>query len=419
MSHSRRAAQALVALVEADPAIAMLALWCDHRDADTGPAAATEGRCIRYGPGFATLPLHEAVGLAAHHVLHVALGHGPRMGAMAERMGPEFAPDLWGIACDAVVNEVLLSAGHALPRPALRLSGLIAAAFAPASATADALADWDAERLYLRLVRDGGGASEAGARARAHAAAQGWVPDLAPGADKAGGEDGAEGAEAMARQRVVQALAAGRRAGRGIGRLGSRVAELGAEIAGEPWEVRLRGLVARAVQPGLSDNWARPARAWIAQEAAAVAAGEGRRPAYRPGLRRQTAAPRIVVALDCSTSVGAPALRLCLAETAGIARRSGAEVWLLPFDTVAHRAVRLDPAQGAAMLSDVTLPQGGGTDLAPMLAAAAALDPAIVIVMTDLDAPLPPAPRGLPVIWAVPGPPPVMPGWGIVLDLAR
>jgi hypothetical protein len=175
MSHSQRAGPALVALVEADPAVAMLALWCDHRDVDAGPAAATEGRCIRYGPGFLTLPLHEATGLAAHHVLHVALGHAGRMSVMAERLGLEFAPDLWGIACDAVVNEALLAAGHALPRPALRLSGLLDAVWGAEKATGDALADWDAERLYLRLVRDGGGTSEAGARARAHATAQGWA----------------------------------------------------------------------------------------------------------------------------------------------------------------------------------------------------------------------------------------------------
>lgn len=413
MRHSSRAGPALVALVEADPAVAMLALWCEHRDVDEGPTAATVGQCIRYGPAFATLPLHEAIGLAAHHVLHVALGHGPRMAAMAERLGPEFAPDLWGIACDAVVNEALLSAGHALPRPAVRLSGLLDTVLGAKTASGEALAEWDAERLYLLLVRDGGGGSEAGARARAHAAAQGWVADLAPGEGRAGGE----GAGGIARQRLVQALAAGRRAGRGIGRLGTRFAEVGA--GAEPWEVRLRGLVARAVMPGLSETLGRPARAWVAQEAAAVAAGAARRPAFRPGLRRQVAAPRVVVALDCSTSVGETALRLCLAEAAGVARRSAAEVWLIPFDTVAHAAMRLDPARGGRMLADVVLPQGGGTDLAPMLAAAQALDPAVLIVLTDLDAPLPAPPRGLAVIWAVPGPLSAAPQWGTLLDLSR
>jgi hypothetical protein len=410
VSHSTRSAPALVALVEADPAVAMLALWCDHRDAE-GPVATTEGRTIRYGPAFATLPGHEAMGLAAHHVLHVALGHGDRMAAMAARLGPDFAPDLWGIACDAVVNEALLSAGHALPRPALRLTGLIAAALGPASDAGEALADWDAERLYLRLVRDGGAASEAGARARAHAAAQGWSEDLSAGTGSRGAGEGAQ----ARRQRLVQAMAAGRRAGRGIGRLGARFADAGPGT--EAWEVRLRGLVARAVMPGLSVTWSRPARAWVAAESAA--AGSDLRPAFRPGTRRQADAPRVVVALDCSTSVGDTARAMLLAETAGVALRTGAEVWLIPFDTVAHPAARLDPARGARMLADVTLPVGGGTDLVPMLAAAQALDPAALVVMTDLDAKVPAAPRGFRVIWAVPAPLPHPPAWGTVLDLSR
>jgi hypothetical protein len=341
----------------------------------------------------------------------VALAHGDRMAAMAARLGPGFAPDLWGIACDAVVNEALLAAGHALPRPALRLTGLIAAAFGPAPDAGDALADWDAERLYLRLVRDGGAASDAGARARAHAAAQGWSQDLSPGSSRPGGGDGAQ----ARRQRLVQALAAGRRAGRGIGRLGARFAD--AAPGGEPWEVRLRGLVARAVMPGLSVTWSRPARSWVAAEA--DAAGSDLRPAFRPGTRRQAEVPRVVVALDCSTSVGETARAMLLAETAGVALRSGAEIWLIPFDTVAHPATRLDPARGARMLDDVAWPAGGGTDLGPMLAAAQALDPAALVVMTDLDADLPPPPRGVPVIWAVPGAPVLAPAWGTVLDLSR
>jgi hypothetical protein len=40
-------------------------------------------------------------------------------------------------------------------------------------------------------------------------------------------------------------------------------------------------------------------------------------------------------------------------------------------------------------------------------------------VLTDLDAPLPPAPRGFPVIWAVPGPTATLPEWGLLLDLSR
>ncbi len=76
--HSVRAGSALRALTETDPALAALSLWCDHRDG-AGTVARSSGTTITYGPGFEALPPHEQIGVAAHHVLHVALRHGARM----------------------------------------------------------------------------------------------------------------------------------------------------------------------------------------------------------------------------------------------------------------------------------------------------------------------------------------------------
>ena len=53
------------------------------------------------------------------------------------------------------------------------------------------------------------------------------------------------------------------------------------------------------------------------------------------------------------------------------------------------------------MAGALDLPQGGGTDFRPALAAALRLRPSAIVVLTDLDGPLGPDPR-LPVIWAVP-----------------
>ena len=47
--------------------------------------------------------------------------------------------------------------------------------------------------------------------------------------------------------------------------------------------------------------------------------------------------------------------------------------------------------------------QGGGTDYADLFAKTARMDPAIAVILTDLDAPLPPKPV-FPLIWAVPEP---------------
>ena len=96
-----RAARALAHLGEVDPALAVLSLWCRHRD---GAETRTAGEVITYAPGFDTLGLPEQVGTVAHHVLHVALRHSARQAALAERAGPGFDPLLYGLAADGIVN---------------------------------------------------------------------------------------------------------------------------------------------------------------------------------------------------------------------------------------------------------------------------------------------------------------------------
>ena len=120
--HSKRAARALQSLTESDPAIAALSLWCRHRD---GESTATSGDLITYGPDFEDLLPHEQSGLAAHHVLHVALRHPARMADLQTRLGQGFDESLYNLVADAIVNEALLAADHALPRPAVRLTELL------------------------------------------------------------------------------------------------------------------------------------------------------------------------------------------------------------------------------------------------------------------------------------------------------
>lgn len=413
--HSVRAGPALRAMNEADPAVAALALWCDHRDAASGPPAETAGSTIRYGLAFDSLPRHEQIGLAAHHVLHVALRHGARLATMAARMGDRFDRDLYIIAADAIVNEALLAAGHALPRPALTLTGLLAAAQIPFASAAAALAEWDTDRLYIRLRQQGGGEGSAADRAKAHARDRGFSPDVTPEAAEAG--DRGAGEEARWRQHVARAMDGGRRAGRGVGLLGNRLADL--PLPSTPWEVILRRLVTRAVLPGARHSHIRPSRAWIAMETEARR-GHGPEPAFQPGLLRSTDAPRIAVALDSSSSIDDARLALFMAEISGIARRCVADLHVILFDEMAQSCVRLDPARWQSGLAALTPPRGGGTSFVPALDRALALAPSVIVVLTDLEGDFGPAPRRIPVIWAVPdalAPPP--PPFGTLLSLAR
>jgi predicted metal-dependent peptidase len=134
---------------------------------------------------------------------------------------------------------------------------------------------------------------------------------------------------------------------------------------------------------------------------AEAAARGGAEPAYQPGQARQSDRPRIAIGLDTSSSVDALTLSLFLAETEGIVRRTGAEAHLLAFDSEVHEARRLDAA-GWNGLRGMRFRTGGGTDFAPVLAAAGRLSPSIAVILTDLDAPFGPPPA-CPVLWAVPG----------------
>lgn len=400
--HTRRAARALAHLGEVDPALAVLGLWCRHRDGEA--ATMTAGEVISYGPAFATLALPEQVGLVAHHILHVALRHSARMAGLHERLGDSFDPALYGLAADGIINETLILAGHAIPRPAVTLTDLLAQAGLPEPSPIAALERWDADRLTMTLHADPSRA----VRLKDWGKSRGYVEDLGKGDPQ---DDAKPQSAADWRNQMLRAMEAGRKAGQGIGRLGAVLADL-APVA-TPWEVHLRRLLALALTERPQTSWRRPAKAWVARMAEADRSGTPA-PVFEPGRLRQSLRPRIVIGLDTSSSIDAQTLRLLLAEAEGITRRTGAEAHLLAFDETVFQEQRLDP-DGWPAFSAALLRQGGGTDYRDLFARAAGLAPSILIVLTDLDAPMPAKPR-YPVLWAVPGEPPT-PAFGRLLQI--
>jgi hypothetical protein len=434
--HSARATVALQRLAEIDPAFAALSLWIDHRDADGGAPdetkldgdpeapAWTDGRTVWYGPAFEALPADCQVGVAAHQILHVALRHPARDRALRARLGPKLEPRLFNIAADALVNETLIAAGYALPRPCITLTPLQAFVLKDDTPAAQALGKWDAESLTLALMeaqpkgrtaaKGSGEAPHSADAAEVEARRAAFAPDIEASGE--GGEGPAREAEEDAewRQRFARAMEEGRLAGRGIGALGFRIGDL--PRSGVPWERHLRHLVTRALLDEPRPDWARPSRRWTGMEAQARAAGRAA-PVYEPGRTRDRTVPRIAIGLDASSSVDDTRLGMLLGQVAGIARRGGAELHLMVFDEAVRSTARVPLAGAEEALARTDLARGGGTDFADLFDKAAALAPSLLVVLTDLDAPLPPRPA-MPVLWAVPETPARSPSYGHVVDLS-
>jgi predicted metal-dependent peptidase len=389
---------------DVDPAIAALGLWCTHRDHDGDTE--TNGDSILYGPSFDQLSIAEQIGVAAHHVLHVALRHSARQAEMALRLGRKFKPKLYTLAADAIINEALLAGGHALPRPAVRAKELIDLLPGLDTVAPNILADWDTDRLYHALAAPlEGDPSQSNPAIEDYMLKRRFAPDLSS-------KGQIETQSDVWSNRVDQALEQGRAAGAGIGKALLRFGDL--PRATIPWEHRLRRLLAKAVSdvPRLSHK--RPAARWIAQDSLARKAGTAS-PGFQPGLARDLQRPRIIIAIDTSSSISDTQLDLFAAEAMGVQRRSGAECHLLGFDTDIHSQTRLDSPD---TLKQVNLRRGGGTALEPVFTAALRLDPSVLIILTDLDVPVPYPPR-FDVIWAVPTRIRKPPPFGVLLVMDR
>lgn len=408
--HSRRATRALQRLAETDPAFASLALWVDHADADVGPDAPpawSTATTVFYGPAFDALSLAEQMGLCGHHLLHVAFRHAHRASALRLRLGDGYDATVFNLASDAILNEAVLRAGYILPRPCVLLTELLGDVLGDRDAPDAALVRWDVEALTVRLLSSGAGTDSDSGRARAHAEAAGFRRDLDE--EGAGGEAGPDDAGDWC-QRISRAMEAGRAAGRGIGILGHRLADL--PQSRTPWEIVLRALVTKAVTQLPRQSWHRPTGRWLAADAS------GHETPFDPALARTARAPRIAVGIDSSGSIDDARLALFSAQIAGIARRTGAETHVLVFDDGVHHTRVLKAGHWDRGISDLPLARDGGTDFTEVLREADRLDPAAIVILTDLDGPMGAKPRA-PVIWAVPDDVSPPPPFGRVLSLAR
>ncbi|MGA9436503.1 MAG: VWA-like domain-containing protein [Roseobacter sp.] len=405
-TRSKRAATALAHLPEHDPALSALALWCDMQDAP-GNETFTSDDSIHIGADFVRLPLREQIGVLGHHVLHIALRHEFRMGAMQQRFGAAFDAATHNLCSDAIINECLERGGHSLPRPAVLLKRFLEDADAGGLDPAqDVLSQWDVDRLYMQIQQRGIQNVLAD-----YQETTGFKPDIHPNeiplkTDRDAG---------IWRAHLVRAARSSGAAGRGIGQLLHHLSD--ATASRTPWEHHLRRVLAKATSHDPKRSYRRPRSAWIAADAHAQHTG-GPQPVFEPAIVRYGIRPRLVVAVDASGSVDLDVLALFAGEVVGITNKSNAETHILCFDeeVFAHRCVTGVNARSA--FQGLPLRRDGGTSFIDVLSQAEALKPSMIIVLTDLMGAFGPRPSA-PVLWATPIPPRVSPPFGTVLELVR
>lgn len=401
-----RAARALAHLPEHDPALAALALWCDMQDA-AGDETFTSNDVIHIGAGFTELPLREQIGLLGHHVLHVALRHEFRMQSMQQRFGAAFDARTHNLCSDAIINECLVRGGHSVTRPAVLLKQLLthtsAGGLDPAQ---DVLGQWDVDRLYVQTRQSTARDALAGYNTAA-AFNQDIYPFQIPlKADRDAG---------VWRAHLVRAARSAGAAGRGIGQVLHHLSD--ATVSRTPWEHHLRRLLAKATSHHPRRSYRRPRSAWIAADAHARHTG-GPHPVFEPAVIRQGTQPRLVVAVDASGSVANDTLAVFAGEIIGITNKTNAETHLLCFDeeVFAHRRVTGVNARSA--FQGLPLRRDGGTSFIDVLSKADALNPSLIIVLTDMRGAFGPRPSA-PVLWATPVPAVATPPFGGMLELVR
>lgn len=365
---------ALAVLASAHPFWAGIALRLDLRESSHVPTAGTDGRVVYVNPTFwASLASDaERVGVYVHEVAHVLFGHPWRRGNRDAHT--------WNLAADLHCNALVLSLSWAK----LPAHGMDPRAVAASwGLTLDALVDMSTEELYERL-----GAERNGEHGDGECTCS--LSD-SPEADTALGE-----AEHAATRAAVIAAASQSR-GDVPGALVPWVARLAAPVPVD-WRAALRAYMSERVP--CDYTWRRPARRWAPLGL------------YLPALDSEDALSHVVLAVDTSGSIGEERIAAMLAACLDCARSvSARRVTLVLWETQVYAEHDLTHAGELPTLSV----QQGGTDVRTVFEHLTGAQPAVLVVLTDLETPFPEHAPAYPVLWLTTATDTARAPWGRVL----
>ena len=140
MDEQTKVSRSITRLVISHPFFGSMALSLKIEADEEISTMCTDGKFIKWNPDFvANMSEEETTGVMAHEVMHVGMKHNLRRG--------DRDPERWNIACDYVINPILIEAGFSLPAGGLY---------------DEQYADLPAERVYDMLPEDVSHLSQAG-----------------------------------------------------------------------------------------------------------------------------------------------------------------------------------------------------------------------------------------------------------------
>ena len=381
-SNSLRIQKARTALLLDHPFFGSLLYRLKDRESLGIKTMATDGVSLLWSPEFVgTLTAATLAGTLAHEVMHPALHHHLR------RSGRD--PKRWNIACDYAINPLLVDAGLKLPEGVL---------------LENRFRSMSAEQIYnlLESEEDSDADSEDEQQATASAESQSGPEGRESKEPSAPETDGGIGqvldapsesnesptVQEQAREweiAVKQAMSVAQQAGKvpaGLDRTMEGVAD-----ATVNWRELLRRLWSETTPADYS--WMRPNRRHLW------------RGLYLPGVVKEGVG-EIVMAVDCSGSIGGRQLRLFEAEARSILEGQRPErVYVLYFDAVVQKAETYEAGQPIS-LNPVG---GGGTEFGPCFdwVEERSIMPQTMIFLTDLYGSFPSCAPSYPVLWASTG----------------
>lgn len=316
------------------------------------PTMAVDGKAIYYNKEFlAKKTVNEIMFILAHEIMHCALRHVWRCGNRD--------PKRWNYAIDYVTNDLLVKEGiGVMPKEGLLDPKLVA----KAGGTAEGVYELIPEIKSASYGR-GGGDGDGDGKGSYNGTG---IDDCHAPSDKSGGADSAQAQQDWG-LKVQQAVQAAKMQGKLSANLERFVGE--AQKAKVDWREVLRRFVSKRAK--IDYTWARPKRRLVGMDM------------YLPSLGGQTMG-RLVVAVDCSGSIGQQELNDFGAEIAAIVEDvKPAETVVLYFDSAVCGEPQVFKPGDTVKLE----PRGGGgTAFHPVFTYIEEhqLDPVCCVFLTDL-----------------------------------